>query len=358
MIARVLGCCVVCAAFAAPVPSALAAAPSGFIGMNAEDTYAGDDAYQERMLAMQKDAGVDVVRQNFRWYYSEPERDQLDWRQLDRYVLAAARHGIRVLPILYGEVKWDTTRPPGNKDDCTYPPKHNGDFATWAADIARRYGPGGDLWRANPAVPKLPLQAYEIWNEPNAGRYWACKPDAYAYVKMAREVAKAVHGVDPKADIISAGSPKDPKHPGKYLRDTFKAGGRAVFDGLGVHPYEPSTAAVMQLLQDTRDALDDQGATAMDIWVTEFGWSTGGPAAGGHTYDETTQAQLIKNSLTKMIEQRHELQLRSAVYYDWIDLPPAPGEDDYWGLHTGILRVDGSAKPALAAIGQADKYAG
>ncbi|MBJ7332878.1 MAG: cellulase family glycosylhydrolase, partial [Solirubrobacteraceae bacterium] len=221
--------------------SAIAAAPAGFLGMNAEDTYAGDDAYQERMLAMQKQAGVDVLRQNFRWYYTEPERDQLDWRQLDRYVLAAARHGIRIMPIVYGEVRWNTTRPFGNQENCTYPPQHIGDFAAWAADIVRRYGPNGDIWAANPTVPKLPPQAYEIWNEPNYKRYWECDPDPYAYVKMAREVAAAIRALQPDAEIINGGAPRNTKKPGAYLRKMYQAGARKIFDGLGVHPYESST---------------------------------------------------------------------------------------------------------------------
>jgi hypothetical protein len=31
------------------------------------------------------------------------------------------------------------------------------------------------------------------------------------------------------------------------------------------------------------------------------------------------------------------------------------GGPDYWGLHTGLLRLDGSAKPALAAMAKASR---
>ncbi|MBJ7332925.1 MAG: hypothetical protein JHC95_23730, partial [Solirubrobacteraceae bacterium] len=134
-------------------------------------------------------------------------------------------------------------------------------------------------------------------------------------------------------------------------------GARKIFDGLGVHPYESSTQNMLKALRGTREALNSLGATKTDMWITEFGWSTTGPVAQGRTKTESQQAQLIKNSLTKIIGERKKLRVRSAIYYSWIDLPPHPGGDDYWGLHTGILRPDGSPKPALNAFGQADKYA-
>ena len=40
-------------------------------------------------------------------------------------------------------------------------------------------------------------------------------------------------------------------------------------------------------------------------------------------------------------------------YFNWRDVSAAPGARDHWGLHTGLLRQDGSPKPALEALRQA-----
>ena len=59
--------------------------------------------------------GITVLRQNFRWGYSEPARGVFDWAQVDRFVLAAASHGIRVLPLLYGETPGRRRAPPATR---------------------------------------------------------------------------------------------------------------------------------------------------------------------------------------------------------------------------------------------------
>ena len=39
------------------------------------------------------------------------------------------------------------------------------------------------------------------------------------------------------------------------------------------------------------------------------------------------------------------------MYYSWRDGAPYPPLfKDFWGLHTGLLRKNGSPKPALAAF--------
>ena len=243
-----------------------AGVPPGFVGANAEDVYAGDDAYQERMLATMQAYGTTVLRLNFRWGYREPERGVLDWAPLDRFVLAAARHGIRVLPLLYGETEWSSSRPAGNDERCAFPPRRSSDYATWVGHVVARYGRGGSLWREHPEIPAQAMNAYEIWNEPNYKTFWKCKPDAHAYVALARAAGTEIRKLDPDALIISAGAPVISKNPGRYFRTTFKAGARTVFNALGVHPYEPNTADVMEVLRDARKALDENGGLQLGSW--------------------------------------------------------------------------------------------
>jgi hypothetical protein len=42
------------------------------------------------------------------------------------------------------------------------------------------------------------------------------------------------------------------------------------------------------------------------------------------------------------------------VYYSWRDARPYPPKyNDMWGLHTGLLDVNGNPKPAYHAFGRA-----
>jgi Cellulase (glycosyl hydrolase family 5) len=336
------------------VPNAAhAKAPPGFIGTNAEDVYAGTDAYQEQMLTTMQANGITIIRQNFRWGYSEPARGVFDWTALDRFVLAAARHNIRVLPLLYGETPWATSRPPGNTKQCAYPPKKTSDFTNWVKQIVTRYGRTGTFWYQHPEEGAQAMEDYEIWNEPNFSAFWKCKPNAKAYVDFARPVANAIRQMDSQALIISAGSPKIEKHPGDYFRASFKAGAAKVFNAVGLHPYEPKSDKVLKQLQDARKALYKNGAKSWKIVVTEYGWATGWPKSD-HTVNESQQNSLIYNSLKKVAAKRKALKLESMIYYTWHDLPPAAvGNEDFWGNHTGLLRSDDSAKPGLTAIANA-----
>ena len=343
----------------AAAPSALATAPFGFIGVNAEDVYADDDdAYREQMLSLMQANGITQVRQIWRWTYLEPKRGVLDWSKTDRLTLAAARHNIRVLPLVGGEPPWGSSRPPGNEERCLFPPRNNADFANWVRLAVQRYGPGGELWRAHPEVPAYPLTQWQIWNEPNKSKFWACKTNPKAYVELSRAAANAIHAVDPKATIITAGAPREGK-PGTYLRKMFKNGAKKVFDAFALHAYKKDADGVLAEVKKARDILADLGAASWKLHLTEFGWATGFPP-GDHSVgnDEAKQARLIKSTYTKLGAQRKKLKIASVNYYAWRDLPPPTdfsGGPDYWGLHTGFLRLDGTPKPALSALLKASR---
>jgi len=96
-------------------------------------------------------------------------------------------------------------------------------------DAARRRAlrAGGALWQQYPELAAYALKSWQIWNEPNKSKFWACKTNPKAYVELARVAAKAIHAVDPKATIITAGAPREGK-PGTYLRKMFKNGAKKV----------------------------------------------------------------------------------------------------------------------------------
>jgi len=69
----------------------------------------------------------------------------------------------------------------------------------------RRYGNAGTFWTANPDVPKVPLEQWQIWNEPNIADFWSEQPSAKAYVALLKRAAPAIRNADPRARIVLSG---------------------------------------------------------------------------------------------------------------------------------------------------------
>jgi hypothetical protein len=116
-------------------------------------------------------------------------------------------------------------------------------------------------------------------------------------------------------------------------------------DTFALHPYARSPNGMLEAIETTRRLLRELGGS-QPIWVTEFGWATGGPASP-FTVGESGQAQDVRAAIAGVIGRRKELGIRGAVYYDWRDERPYHGRGDFFGLHTGLLRTNGVAKPSL-----------
>lgn len=76
------------------------------------------------------------------------------------------------------------------------------DFASFAAALAERYGPGGAFWRARPDLAADPVDTYEIWNEPDVGMFWAPASDPARYADLYLRARDAIKAVDPGARVI------------------------------------------------------------------------------------------------------------------------------------------------------------
>lgn len=346
--AAVLAVLLVALAAAAPAHAKL---PRAFFGVVSEDVFAGDHGYQRPTLAQQRAAGVKLLRQAFQWAEIERHRGEFDWSMTDRFVLTAAKEGIEVMPLLFGEPRWATSRPPGNTDRATFPPHRVGDFGTFAAAVAARYGRGGTLWAEHPGVKPRPVRAYQVWNEPNLPIYWGSRPSPKRYAAMLRAVHRAVHEVDDRAWIVTAGLPKSKKGMSlrTYIRRLYAAGARKAIDVLGVNPYAPSLKGIEKQLREARGALPKR-ARETPLWITEIGWASGGPPTKGRRVGIRTQAKLLDRVFRNLAKKRKHWRLRGVVYFAWRDAPIYPGGKDFWGLHTGLYTIDGSPKPAAVAM--------
>jgi hypothetical protein len=316
-----------------------------FIGITAEDVFAGDESYRSSNLQAQSALGIGLLRQTFDWARIETAPGQYDLSYHDAYVASAAAHGITILPILFNPPQFHAG---GRAGRAACRPRSNATMAAFAQALVRRYGPNGTLWAERPDVRKLPIRSWQIWNEPNLRIYWCNRPNAKQYVSMLRTVGRAIKQVDRRAHIVTAGLPPS-KLSGtvpltKYVTQLYKAKGAKYFDSLAINSYAKDHRELGRLLTSIRKLMNAKRDRRGKIWITELGWGDKGPR---HRFivGENGQANRISKSLALVRAKRRKLGLRGVVYFSWRDAPPYPPNfDDLWGLHTGLLDRNGSPK--------------
>ncbi|MGH8571160.1 MAG: hypothetical protein ACREX8_01105 [Gammaproteobacteria bacterium] len=349
---------VVFVALLALPPLASAKVSRDFIGITAEDVFAGDAAYRADSLKAQSALGIGLIRQTFDWARIERAPGQYDFSYHDEFVAAAASRGITVLPILHNPPSFHLGR---RHPRYACPPKSNKPFAAYAQALVRRYGPKGTLWTERPGLRKLPLRSWQIWNEPNLIQYWCGRrPSAKRYVKMLATVGKAIERVDRKAHIVTAGLPpslmKSAVALAKYLEQMYRAGAAKHFDSLAINSYAKDHRELGRLLGSVRELMNRRRDRSGQIWITEMGWGDKASVKSRFIVGEKGQASRISKSLSLIRKQRRKLRLRGLVYFSWRDAPPYPPTfADMWGLHTGLLDIDGDPKKGYQAFRQRAK---
>jgi polysaccharide biosynthesis protein PslG len=336
-----------------PTPRTPARPPADFVGVVSEDLFASAPAHRRRKLERQRRAGVRLIRQTFHWNQIETRPGRYGFRIYDDYMADVAQRRMHVLPILFSPPEFRSSAPRTGRRRGTYPPRNAAAMAKFAAVLARRYGPGGSFWRERPHLPRVAIRSWQIWNEPNLPVYWASGPDPAAYTQLLRAVGQAIKRVDPQAEIVSAGLPESALGMPfeEFVEGMERANGASAYDVLAVHAFAADAGGAIEAVAAARRLLDDNGDDA-SIWVTEIGWASGGPRSP-FTVGERGQAGRLGALLAGLAGRRRELGVRGVVYYDWKDARPFPGGKDFFGLHTGLLTIDGRAKPALAAFTRA-----
>jgi len=335
------------------VPAAQAAR-SEFYGITEGQGLNGQD-----ILGMSL-AKVHTDRFPIQWNLVEPHQNTFSWARTDELVGSMAFDGIRAAPFVWGSPGWAGT------GGLPRPPASTAARAAWQTFLktaVARYGPGGTFWstvyrqRFGSGATPLPIQSWQIWNEPNLkysypGTTYTVK--AQKYGQLVQISHTAIRAKDPKAQIVLAGiaTQKDP-NAFNFLGSLYSVRGiKDSFEAAAQHPYASTDAKIKTAIQHFRSVMASHGDKATPLWITEFAGGSGPPDSIGINKGLSGQATALTNSYKMLLANRTAWNLQHLFWFLWRD--PAPGADIGSGCSfcgtAGLLKNDRTQKPAMSAF--------
>lgn len=306
----------------------------------------------ERHLDDLASLGVGWIRVDLAWSTVQPHsKERYRWDAFDRVVREARARDIEVLALITYTPQWaraDTCR---STKKCE--PADPQAFAQFAAEAVQRYGPMG-------------VDTYEIWNEPNMQLFWAAGASGSRYTALLKAAYTAIKQVDPNAMVISGGLAPVATQGGnvsarEFVEQMYEHGVQGYFDALGYHPYSYPLAphyykasSPWSQIEETewsvRGIMRENGDGTVPIWLTEYGAPTGGPGSvaesSEHDFpvpDHVTEAYQ-RHILADAIQENAQISHTGPLFwYSYKDLGTSQHDKE---LHFGILRADGTKKPA------------
>lgn len=249
------------------------------------------------------------------WAEQQLAPGEINWEHAD-----SEAYGIQseerqnVLSILGYTPKWLSSGPDG---DPSYPPKTLRPFFDFTYACADRY--------------RHRIQCWEVWNEPNIGffngtirQYTEMLKTAYCAAKQANPECKIVFGGTAGVDV-------------PFIERCYEFGAGPYFDVMAVHPYQWGDTFndgwFISKLENLRKLMLDRN-DGRPIWLTELGWES-----HGDPESEQIQARLLVQCFTTALT----LKYMGVEKIFWYCIK------DWGGPGYGLLREDGSRKPAFFA---------
>ncbi len=316
-------------------PGAVAAkrrVPFGFFGTVLDPTITGvvSASTLNATMAQMARSGVESVRSNIFWPSVEPSPGQYDFSGSDKLVLAAAAHGLSLLPIIEYSPAWASSGPPDSPVINRYPPKDPSTFAAFMTTMIGRYGPHGTLWKLAPGLRRYAVRDWQMWNEPEGTYDWAARPWPSTYAAFLRTGYRAVHAADPGAKVVLAamvGLNQKDLLPWIEAHALYRLGAKRYFDVMAVNAFTYSdnvTASVHRsvlIVSKVRAVMRAYGDGHKPIWVTEVTW----PASKGKVPKadlvgfETTAAGQAKrlSAYYAYIAKYRAIGISRAFWYTW-----------------------------------------
>jgi hypothetical protein len=342
-----------CAALLLAAPAQARSVPRGWLGVQADGPLVEPDNPFASEWSLMRSSGVETVRVAFDWRAAQPAQGgPIDFSRMDPAVVAAAQQRLPVLPVVHRTPAWAAIRP----GDGASPPRGTAAYTSFLTALVGRYGPTGSLWAEAPALPRVPIRDWQIWNEPNLTLFWSTQPFAKSYVALLKASRRALRAADPGSRTILAGLPNI---SWVALRQIYQAGGRGSFDAVALHAYT-KPVNVLRLVRLARRETRRFGDGRVPIWITEMTWTASrGKARGlpGLVTDERGQSARLRSALSRLTRARRKFRIEKVIWYTWLSREGSRNPFDWAGLRR--LRGDRIASaPALATFRRAARRLG
>ena len=299
-------------------------------------------------------SGARTVRWTFSWPRMEGSQGKIDWSAADELIGELAASGIRVLPTLYGSPRWvegSSTKPPIDSQ------RARDAWQTFVRAAVSRYGRGGSFWAiqyplAHPLTPALPIDTWQIWNEPNLRSHFAPRPSPDGYARLLKLSDEAIKQQDPAASVMFAGMPgySNDTNAWKFLERVYrKSGIRQAFDAAALHPYARNVHQMLGEIKRFRKVMRKHGDGQKPLWVTELGWGSGHPTRYGLTKGKQGQARILKHSFRVLEAKRRRLNVQQVLWFNFRD-PDGRAQGCSFCSSAGLLRSSLKPKPAWRAF--------
>jgi polysaccharide biosynthesis protein PslG len=319
--------------------------PRGWLGVTVDGPSAASEGKEWTRMAR---AGVETVRTTFNWSKVQPHSPDsadpsLDFRTTDALVVAAARHGIRLLPVVEMPPSWAAVQP----GVAASPPSDMAAVRRIFAAFVERYGQRGSLWREQPGLPRRPIRAWQVFNEPNLGLFWTVQPFERGYVDTLKAAESGIRSIDPKATVVLGGLTN---RSWRALRRIYAAGGRGAFDAVAIHPYTGSVANVLRVVRLARRVMRINGDARLPVWVTEFSWPatrglvdpTEWNRVWGRPLSNSQQARLLGRTIRLFAAAHKRLKIEQVDWYTWLSHEAESSRNAF--DFAGLRRIRGGAR--------------
>jgi hypothetical protein len=305
-------------------PAGAQALPRGFFGIAPQTTL------DKRDTARMRAGGVETIRTMLNWAsIAQSPRGGLEWGGFDEAVALAAESHLEVLPFLVSTPRWVS------HNWRTLPIYNRRQRRAWTQFVraaAERYGRRGQFWRehgplsARP-LPRLPIRAWQIWNEPNFF-YFAKYPSPGRYARLLKLTHRALHRGDPRAELVLGGLFGSPRqHPPRaydavdFLDRLYRHGAKGSFDAAALHPYAADTGVLRSLVEGVRRVMVRHGDRHAGLYLTELGWgSQHDPHIVAFEVGLHGQARELRRTYRYLIANHHRLGLRQVDWFTWKDI--------------------------------------
>lgn len=255
-------------------------------------------------------AGAVVARLPVSWAVTEPIPGLYRWESIDAAVAGLRDHGVVPVFALIAAPEWASGACRAQDGYTCGPARGNtDDYVRFGARLLERY----------------PGALVQSWNEPNILLFGGMSFDHVA------RLTNALAAAAPGRVIGPAASPADPNSI-RYTRQAYALIDRRI--PVAVHLYPRSPLVPDGYRSDWRKARKIAGERP--LWVTELGYASSSFGARGQARALARTYQYLARNGADVI-----------VVHSLVD---AEIEDSPWLSSMGLLRADGSPKPAYRSL--------